>query len=73
MLSVDIEIPTPSRFVSDTEIDEIALAYCQADRAKSQGKSTFLLDLERFVDRLAGGKVDEKLAGWTSRDAEPDA
>jgi len=51
MLSIDIEVPPPSRFVPDDQIDEIALAYNQAYRVSSN-KASFPVDIDRFIDRL---------------------
>ena len=62
MLSVDVQIPDPSRFVSDAEIDEIALAYSQADRTKGQNKAAFPVDMERFVDRVEVSLLWEEIA-----------
>ena len=62
MLSVDFGVPDPSRFFSDAEVDEIALAYSQAYRAKHHGKAGFQVDMERFVDRVEVSLLWEEIA-----------
>lgn len=52
MLCAEIEIPKPSKLVPHTKIDEIALAYHKAYRAKRKITLESPVDMERFVDLL---------------------
>lgn len=61
MLSVEIEVPDPSKYVSDAKVDEIALVYTQAYRAKGQNKASFPVNMDRFVDLLEVSMLWEKI------------
>lgn len=52
MLDLDIEIPTPSRYVSNATVDEIALEANRAYRSKSGNARGFPVNMEKFVDFL---------------------
>ena len=52
MLTLDIEIPKPSRYVSHEAVDEIALACNRAYRAQSGNDPSFPVDMNRFIDLL---------------------
>ncbi len=52
MLLVEIEAPSPSKIVPHAKVDEIALAFSSAYRAKGKIKQEFPIDMERFIDLL---------------------
>jgi len=52
MLNVEIEIPEPSRFVSNETVDRIATAYSRAFREKYPAQDGKLLEVELLVDEL---------------------
>jgi hypothetical protein len=61
MLTLDIEIPNASRYVSNVKVDEIALAANLAYRSKSENKRGFPVDMERFLDLLEVSTVWEDI------------
>lgn len=52
MLTINIEVPKPSRYVSHDTVDEIALEANRAYRNKVSDKVGFPVDMERFIDLL---------------------
>ena len=52
MTNLNIEVPEPSKFVSFTTIDSIALKVSQTYRTNSKNKNGLPLDCERFIDWL---------------------
>ena len=52
MLSIDVEIPKPSRYVPNLKVDEIALAANQAYRSNSRNALGYPVDMERLLDLL---------------------
>lgn len=52
MLKVEIEIPKPSRFVSNETVDRISAAYSRAFREKHPVQEGKLPDVERLIDEL---------------------
>jgi hypothetical protein len=52
MLTLDIEIPKPSRYVSHEVVDQIALAYNRAYRAQSGNDRGYPVAIDRFIDLL---------------------
>lgn len=52
MLTLNIEVPKPSRYVSNATVDEIALEANRAYREKTGNRHGFPLDMERFIDLL---------------------
>lgn len=52
MISLRLEIPEPSRFVSFKIVDSVALELSKAYRSESKNKQGYPIDCERFVDWL---------------------
>lgn len=52
MLTINIEVPKPSRYVSHETVDEIALEANRAYREKVGDKRGFPVDMDRFIDLL---------------------
>jgi IrrE N-terminal-like domain len=83
MIEIYIDVPIPSRFNTDSRIDEIALAYNRAYRAAVENTAGFPLDMDRFIDRMEipvnWEKIDEPegammLASYSpGSDSEPES
>jgi hypothetical protein len=52
MISLDIDIPEPSRFVSNEAIDEIALQANKVYREKTSNTRGYPVDMDLFIDML---------------------
>ena len=52
MLTIDIEVPKPSRFVSHDTVDEVALACNRAYRVQSSNKRGYPVNMDIFIDLL---------------------
>lgn len=52
MLSLDLDIPEPSRYVSHETVDEIALACSRAYRAQCGDGRGYPVNMDRFIDLL---------------------
>lgn len=52
MITINIDVPKPSRYVSHETVDEIALEANRAYREKVGSKTGFPVDMERFIDLL---------------------
>jgi hypothetical protein len=61
MLSINIEIPKPSRYVPNDKVDEIALETNKAYRTKGRNNSGFPVDMDRFLDLLEVSTVWEDI------------
>jgi hypothetical protein len=61
MLLIEAEIPRPSRYVSNLQIDDIALEANRAYRAKTNSLAGFPVDVDRMLDLLEVSTVWEEL------------
>lgn len=61
MLTLDIEIPRPSRYVSNDTVDEIALAANRAYREQTGNARGYPVDMDRFIDLLEVSILREEI------------
>jgi hypothetical protein len=61
MLSIDAEIPKPSRYVPNLKVDEIALAANQAYRSNTRNALGYPVDMDRLLDLLELSTVWEDI------------
>ncbi len=61
MLTDGIEVPAPSRFVSNEKVDEIATRCNQAYRTRRKGNPGYPVDMDRFIDLLEVPVIREEI------------
>src|SRR5262245_57106171 len=61
MFEIDIEIPTPSRYVSNVKVEEIALEANRVYRSYTGKKLGYPIDMERFLELLEVGMLWEDI------------
>lgn len=61
MLTDGIEVPAPSRFISNEKVDEIATQCNQAYRIRGKGNPGYPVDIDRFIDMLEVSVLREEI------------